>query len=326
MRIVAITRVLDEADVIEAFVRHTAAYVQHHVFMDNGSVDGTTEILRALKQEGLPLTVWQNRCVSFNEANHLTFLFRQAVTEYEPDWVVCIDCDEFIDARQTQAGLADMLDRLAPDISVVKMPMVEYLTTAQDATTEPIVPVRIRRRREPTAACKIITRADPARIDTEILAGGHSVRLGGRGGQVLEQDALRLAHYPERSPFQCLVKVVRGWNKVLAAGTDAVAYGFSRHYELPYQMLRHQPWVLLRNAEFMNFENPGIAPALIDDPIIYSGGPLAYTQALDEPMRAVLSLMGTVQDLAMRHGTLLDSFPAVKQQVAEWDAKFEKLL
>ena len=164
MRIVAITRVLDEADVIEAFVRHNAAFVQHHVFIDNGSVDGTIEILPALRDEGVPLSVWQNHCVSFNEANHLTFLFRQASAQHEPDWVLCIDCDEFIDDRRTQAGLADMLDRLAPDISAVKIPMVQYSATAHDATAEPIVPIRIRRRQQPTAACKIITRADPSRV------------------------------------------------------------------------------------------------------------------------------------------------------------------
>jgi hypothetical protein len=325
MRIVAITRVLDEADVIEAFVRHTAAYVQHHVFLDNGSVDGTIEILRALKQEGIPLSVWQTRCVSFNEANHLTFLFRQAVARHAPDWVACIDCDEFIDDRRTPAGLADMLNQLDRDVGAVKVPMVDYIATADDAAAEPIVPIRIRRRREPACACKIITRAEPSRIDTEILVGGHSLRLGRRGGEVLEQDALRLAHYPERSPYQCLLKFVRGWNKVLAAGADAEGRGFSWHYAAPYRMLRDQPGVFLRNAEFMKFEHALAAPQLADDPIVYSGGPLAHTQAGDEPMRAVRSLMGTVQELAIRHGTLLDSFPAVKQQVAQWDATIDKL-
>jgi hypothetical protein len=326
MRVVAITRVLDEADVVEAFVRHTAAYVQHHVFLDNGSVDGTIEILRALKQEGVPLSVYQTRCVSFNEANHLTFLFRQAVAREGPDWVVCVDCDEFIDDRRTPGGLADMLGRLGPDVAAIKVPMVEYVATAHDAVAEPIVPKRIRRRREPDAACKIIARADPSRIDNEILVGGHSVRLGRRGGQVVAQDALRLAHYPERSPLQYLVKCIRGWNKVLAAGTDATAYGFSYHYAPPYQILRDQPWLFFRNEEFMNFQHAAVAPQLVDDPIVYSGRPLAYTQAEDEAMRAVRSLMGTVQELAVRHGKILDSFPAVKQQVAEWDAKIEKLL
>jgi hypothetical protein len=326
MRIAAITRVLDEADIIEAFVRHTAAYAQHHVFLDNGSADGTVEILRALQQEGFSLSVWQNRCVSFNEANHLTFLFRQAIAQHAPDWVVCADCDEFIDDRRTPAGLADLLAGLDAGVGALTIPMIDYIPTAEDSAAEPIVPVRVRRRREAMMACKIIARADPSRVDTEILVGGHSVRLGRSGGRVVAQDSVRLAHYPERSPFQYLVKCVRGWNKVLAAGTDATRYGFSRHYAPAYQALRDQPGVLLRNEAFMSGDNAAAAVDLIDDPIVYSGGPLTHTQLADEPMRAIRSLMNTVQELAARHGALLDSFPAVKQQVAEWDARFQKLL
>ena len=326
MQIVAITRVLDEADIIEAFVRHTAAYTQHHIFLDNGSTDGTIEVLRALQQEGLSLTVWQNRCVSFNEANHLTFLFRQAIAQHAPDWVICVDCDEFIDDRRTPAGLADLLGALDDDVGALTIPMIEYIPTAQDEDAEPVVPLRVRRRREAMVACKVVARADPSRIDTEILVGGHSVRLGRRGGRVAAQDSVRLAHYPDRSPFQYLVKCVRGWNKVLAAGNDATGYGFSRHYAPAYAILRDRPWALLRNEEFMAGDHTVAAAELVEDPIVYSGGPLVHTQWADEPMRAVCSLMNTMQELAARHGALLDSFPAVKQQVAEWDARFQKLL
>jgi glycosyltransferase involved in cell wall biosynthesis len=52
MRIVAMTRALNEADIIECFVRHTSAFVAHHVIMDDGSSDGTIDILTALKREG----------------------------------------------------------------------------------------------------------------------------------------------------------------------------------------------------------------------------------------------------------------------------------
>jgi hypothetical protein len=61
MQIVAITRVLNEADIIESFVRHTARFVGHHILMDNGSTDGTIDILAALKREGVPLgTTYEN--------------------------------------------------------------------------------------------------------------------------------------------------------------------------------------------------------------------------------------------------------------------------
>jgi hypothetical protein len=59
MRLVAASRVLNEDDILEAFVRHHAALVDHHIFLDNGSSDRSLAILRALQAEGLPLTVLQ---------------------------------------------------------------------------------------------------------------------------------------------------------------------------------------------------------------------------------------------------------------------------
>ena len=57
MKLAAVSRVLNESDIIEAFVRHTAHFVDHHIFVDNGSVDGTLRILEQLKDEGFGITV-----------------------------------------------------------------------------------------------------------------------------------------------------------------------------------------------------------------------------------------------------------------------------
>jgi hypothetical protein len=41
MRLVAVSVVKNEADIIEAFVRHTRAWVDHHLIFDHDSTDGT---------------------------------------------------------------------------------------------------------------------------------------------------------------------------------------------------------------------------------------------------------------------------------------------
>jgi hypothetical protein len=61
--LVGITRVLNEDDIVEAFVRHHATMVDHHVFVDNGSTDETIAILRALKDEGLNISVFHMNLV-----------------------------------------------------------------------------------------------------------------------------------------------------------------------------------------------------------------------------------------------------------------------
>ena len=51
MRLTAVTRVLNEEDIIEPFIRHHAAFVEAHILLDNGSGDRTLEILAALRRE-----------------------------------------------------------------------------------------------------------------------------------------------------------------------------------------------------------------------------------------------------------------------------------
>lgn len=331
MRIAAITRVLDEADIIEAFARHTAAYVDHHVFLDNGSADGTLDILRALHAEGLPMTLLQTGCVSFNEAGHLTQMFRLAIRDHAADWVACLDADEFIDDRGSPVGLRDMLGALgdaAPSVACLHLPLADYITTALDDPAQPVVPQRVRCRRPPGAIGKAVARGGPARAGAAILAGGHAVLPDGAPdgppGLGVAQRGLRLAHYSERSPFQSIAKVVRGWSRVLAAERAVADSGAAYHYKLPFELLRDRPGDLLRNPGWMDFKNDAIH--LVDDPITYRGGPLRLTGQADDAMRAVQGLMGVVQDLALRHRRLLETFPEVRRQVAAWDAELTRLL
>ena len=48
MRLVAVTRVMNEDDIIESMARHHAALVDHHVFLDNGSIDRTLGVVFGL--------------------------------------------------------------------------------------------------------------------------------------------------------------------------------------------------------------------------------------------------------------------------------------
>ena len=109
MRLVAATRILNEQDIVEAFVRHTAAFVDHHVLLDNGSIDGTLDILGKLRGEGLQVSLYGTASLSFNEVESGTFLFRTAVTAHGADWVLMLDTDEFIDGRHIGASLRDYL-------------------------------------------------------------------------------------------------------------------------------------------------------------------------------------------------------------------------
>lgn len=55
MKIVAVSMARNEADIIEAFVRYHCRIFDAIVIVDHASIDGTSEILDALRSEGLPL-------------------------------------------------------------------------------------------------------------------------------------------------------------------------------------------------------------------------------------------------------------------------------
>jgi glycosyltransferase involved in cell wall biosynthesis len=52
MTLIAITRMKNELDIIEAFVRHHAHSFDKLIVLDDGSTDGTLDILKALQAEG----------------------------------------------------------------------------------------------------------------------------------------------------------------------------------------------------------------------------------------------------------------------------------
>src|SRR5580658_60259 len=96
MRCVAITCARNEADIIEAFVRHTLAYCGTAIVLDHGSTDSTPEILRHLQEEGLPVHLLRDATIGRMHADHMNRLLRMAAGDFAADWILCLDADEFI--------------------------------------------------------------------------------------------------------------------------------------------------------------------------------------------------------------------------------------
>jgi hypothetical protein len=95
-RIVAITRIKDEIDIVEAFVRHSAELVDHHILIDNGSIDGTLDVLRRLHEDGLRISVFRNPVPILNTWHFAQILLKLAGRMQQADWVVPLDADEFL--------------------------------------------------------------------------------------------------------------------------------------------------------------------------------------------------------------------------------------
>ncbi len=313
MKIVSVTRIFNEEDIVEAFVRHNATLVDQMLFLDNGSSDATLDILRALQAEGVALSVFQCRAVSFDEVAVNSWLYQLASQTQRADWVVFLDADEFL-APEPGATLADYVRGIG-----ILIEHQRYVQAVTDDALEPIVPKRQTQRTVlPTDIWKLIIRGGLGQ-ELAVDAGNHGAHLGERALVFPAEPRLKLAHYPRRDGYQNLQKIVIGWLKVLATGQAAVTQGISQHYRSPFETLRDTPERLVKNPAYLAAEMSAVRT--VHDPIDYRGGPLRYTKPVDPGLRALQLTLRHVEQLAEDYGALLDNLPAARQLVEAKNAK-----
>ena len=314
MNIIAVTRALNEEDIVEPLIRHHAALVDHHIILDNGSVDRTVEILLALKAEGARITVLQNDSVIFSETQFNTLLYDLAVERFAADWVVYLDADEFIDPR----GIGDLRTYLAgvpQSHDSVGVQLINY-DSPSVATQHDINVVKrfSRRLPAPIDAWKVFVRGGIGAGRVTVDAGNHHMSVDGVQQEAMRQSDFLLAHYPNRSPLHWAGKAVMGRFKVLAAGQAELRLNRAHHYNEFVEILKKRPkdWVehaLARHAGLMT------ASALVDDPIVYLGADLRYTRNPDYGWRALSLGLANYEKLANAYGSVLDDHADAREDI-----------
>ena len=84
----------NEEDLLDAHLAfHLNAGVDFVIAIDNGSDDGTTEILESYARDGHVDLTREDR--DYNQAEWVTQMARRAATEFGADWVINSDADEF---------------------------------------------------------------------------------------------------------------------------------------------------------------------------------------------------------------------------------------
>jgi Glycosyl transferase family 2 len=203
-------RTRNEADILDAQLSfHLNAGVDFVVAIDNGSSDGTTEILEAYARDGhVAFTEDPN---VYEEAAWVTQMARRAATEFGADWVVNSDADEFWWPRggslkdvltavpKRYGSVRGMWRHFAPrpdgdDFFAERMTVRVCNPGAEDNT--PYAP-----------RYKTVHRADP---DVEVLPGNH--RALGRGLEAIPGwYPIDVLHFPIRSLRHFTEKYLRQW-------------------------------------------------------------------------------------------------------------------
>jgi hypothetical protein len=234
MTLVLTLLVRDEIDVIQSNLNyHLAQGIDQIIVTDNGSRDGTREVLADYERQG-SILLFDEQPADFSQHRWVTRMARLACTEFGADWVINGDADELFVWRRgnlkqafeglpasAESILADRHDFVPFDRPEQQPPPIEMIyrkAVSLNIVGTPLKP-------------KVIHRGVP---DIVIEQGNHGAKSE-RFQDAARPSEIEVFHYPIRTCAQFLSKVRNGGsgyaiNRELPEGT-----GF--HKKRWYEML-----------------------------------------------------------------------------------------
>lgn len=287
IRLAGIAIVRNECDIVEAFVRHNAAVLDRLYVIDNGSTDGTLEILQRLAASRLPIRLERDEGLPYYQAAKTTAMIKAAIEDQAWDCIFPLDCDEFLVAED-RAALDAEIESLAPE-EVGLLISDQYAPTESDQAAEPDPVSRIVHRivAEPALPMflgkVILPRSIALARDMSIGEGNHHVSIAGCRAPERWLTSAKIAHFPVRSVEQFVSKVVTTRLAWLARH-DCQPY-LGHHIAIFYAQLRRKPEIgpsRLLDAAFAYLDSY-LGPTkiayqrkLVRDPVRRRGGELSH--------------------------------------------------
>lgn len=235
---VGITMVRNEADVIGGTLTHMADEVDYLLVLDNGSDDGTREILDSLD---LPMTVIDDQEIGYYQSVKMSRLAAEA-GKAGAAWIVPFDADEIW--YHPRGRLRDVLAAYPAAVTSCGATLYNHYRTALDETDQDPFRSMVWRALTPGALPKVAFRYQEGAV---IGQGNHSVALPEPGSGDI---GIEIRHFMIRSVDQFVSKVRQGarayaatnlpedqgahwraWGKLLdAGGPDVLAQVYQQHY------------------------------------------------------------------------------------------------
>lgn len=208
MKLVMTLLVRDEEDIVaDNLDFHLAQGVDEVIVTDNGSVDGTLEILRSYEARGV-VRVIEEPTDDYSQGRWVTRMARMAATEHDADWVINNDADEFWWPRS--GTLRSVFEGLGADVGAVVGHRTNFVPRPEDG--RPFWERMTLRERESLNPVgkplppKLAHRAHP---DIVVVQGNHRIK-GPDVGTELDDGSIEILHFPMRSYAQFENKIVKG--------------------------------------------------------------------------------------------------------------------
>jgi len=266
MKIVTVCWARNECDILEAFVRHHAQWSDIFITLHR-TRDNSADILRALRNEGLPVSWIADERLHHEQADVINALVQHAAQEAHADWILPLDADEFL-----VGDVLGVLQHANTDVPVA-VPWRTYIPLPNDHAAERNVLRRITRRHkaEPREWKKVLIPGELMRAhDCRVGFGNHELYLSDGTPVPAQATTLGLAHFPVRSTHQILRKIFGGWLSYRSMPGRQPEQGF--HWKALYEELKDKQTLtaedLQRIAEtYAAGDKPHDEPALVHDPI-----------------------------------------------------------
>lgn len=202
--------VRDEADIIGPMINHHLSQgIDKIIATDNGSIDGTYDILRSYGDAiDLRLDPVQRK----QQFSVVTKMARDAFEQYEADWVLNADADEFWLPATAAQPLRELFEEIPTSLRTFRTPVVDMTgAPALRGTGLQRLTLRDTRPRDRLHEIGLYSHSTPdavhvGRSDIEVAQGNHSVNLT-QDGALPDGLEIEVLHLPWRSWEQFETKV-----------------------------------------------------------------------------------------------------------------------
>lgn len=235
LKLVMTATVRDEADLLADWLHfHRAEGVGHFLILDHRSTDDTPEILAHYAQLGW-LSYWQESGLAYRQGQWVTALARLAFSQFQADWVINNDVDEFW--VSDSGSLQQTLARVPEQYRVVRAVRHNFAALLPDPT-RPFWQHQSYRFSESQnfigapLSGKVCHRGSPEII---VHHGNHSVSPMAPE-DIGPENALEVLHVPARS-YEQFERKIRNGGAALAASGEPVSTGQAKRdlYDLYLQ-------------------------------------------------------------------------------------------
>jgi hypothetical protein len=281
-RVIGLTMVKNEQDIIEPMLRHNAALLDALIVLDNGSVDDTRMIALSVARELGNVVVTDSARFGYTQGERMTRLLHAAQSSYFADFVLFLDADEFI-GTTSRAALHAELGKIPPNGFGVIL-WRSFVLADGVGVADPPRDLPHRLVTEVLPINKTVLRFDGT-FQPELIVGrgSHVVVRPHEAMPGTELPDLPLWHFPVRGHAQLTAKALVGWLACLAADPHAFQARQSYHWQEMFRRIVDGPGFASSDlrALSLHYADPAYIlgqPRPPDPLIVHDPAPIDYVR------------------------------------------------